>query len=365
MTSSFSLCVDCQSKASEIEIRKRRLCYDCFRKYASSKVLKRMDTYRFKNQVGNQKKRLLLPLSGGSSSLVLLQILDAQIKRQLSQQNRTAYNLVLCHISFHSVKENSAQDEETIQWWTNIGTTFDLHTCVPMMPLHDVLKHDSSLEADSQCLGVSRSDGEEDPAFLERLLATVRTATARIDLRTILLKRLIISIAKQNDCQGILWGYSDSALAALALSSVAKGRGGAVANELCDGPSPWGIDFNYPLRDLYRTELDLYLQTLPESLLDCLLEKCQKTNDGRKRHEEVPVSLRLTSIDQLLGNYVEGQGEKYPSIMANVVRTVGKLKPVSVDEGRECRLCAAAVENRGGEEVLCYGCKRMKQDIRI
>ena len=77
------------------------------------------------------------------------------------------------------------------------------------------------------------------------------------------------------------------------------------------------------------------------------------------------VSVRQMSIDVLLKRYIEEQGVKYPSVMANVVRTVGKLGgSEEMGEGKvaRCVVCLGRVE---GEERLCYGCERMKQDVKI
>jgi len=313
-----------------------------------------METYRFKNQVGNQKKRLLLPLSGGLSSLVLLQVLDAQIKRQMTQQNRTAYDLVICHIAFPNAEDG--RDEKTNTWWSRLQKVFDLHSFPSVVSLVDIMQYDDRVESNLKLLGITRHEAEEDKTLTLRALISARTATSRADLQSLLLKRLIVSIARRQDCGSVIWGHSDSQLAAQALSSVAKGRGGAVSADLADGPSSWGLDFNYPLRDLFKTELQLYLETLPSDVQQCLLEK--------KIEVEAPVSLRATSIDTLLSTYITGQGEKYPSIMANVVRTASKLQIPAITDGQQCQLCAMPLVS-GHESKLCYGCERMKQDIRI
>ncbi|KAK5939316.1 Cytoplasmic tRNA 2-thiolation protein 2 [Knufia obscura] len=344
-----SLCADCQANQSEVEIRKRQLCNDCFRKYVSSKILKRMETYRFKNQVGNAKKRLFLPISGGVSSLVLLQVLDTQIKKQLDQQNRTAYDLVLFHVA---PQDNDGGED----WWQHVQAQFGLHTYLPIIKLAGVSQNDKHIEEDLQLLGLSRQEGETDEQFLTRLFTSTKSATARSDLQVLLLKRLIIAMAKAQNCDSVIWGHSDSKLAAKALSEVAKGRGGSVPNELADGPSPSGLNFNYPLRDLFKTELELYLSTLAGEIRSCQLEN--------QEEEAVPVSLRMTSIDTLLNTYITSQGEKYPSIMANVVRTASKLQVPTAAQATACRLCAMPITAGSEEQQLCYGCERMKQDVR-
>lgn len=310
-----------------------------------------METYRFKNQVGNAKKRLLLPVSGGVSSLVLLEVLDAQIKKQLDQQGRTAYDLVLVHVAS---QDNVGEEGE--KWCCSLRSCFELHTYLPVVRLSDVFKVDGKVEADLQHLGLTRQEGETDDRLLVRVFTSTRSATARSDLRELLLKRLIVATAKAQDCDGVIWGHSDSKLAAKALSEVAKGRGGSVPNELADGPSPWGLNFNYPLRDLFKTELQLYLSTSAESIRACHLEN--------EENEDVPVSLRSTSIDTLLSTYIASQGKKYPSIMANVVRTASKLQAQSTAIGQGCRLCAMPITTGSETQQLCHGCERMKQDIR-
>ncbi|KAK5092672.1 Cytoplasmic tRNA 2-thiolation protein 2 [Exophiala xenobiotica] len=351
MPTSTTLCVDCHSNPSSLEIRKRCLCHGCFRKYVASKILKRMETYRFKNQVGNAKKRLLLPVSGGVSSLVLLEVLDAQIKKQLDQQGRTAYDLVLVHVA----SQESDRDEGE-KWCSSLRSCFELHTYLPVVRLSDVFEVDGQVEAALQLLGLTRQESETDGHFLVRVFTSARSATARSDLRELLLKRLIVATAKAQNCDGVIWGHSDSSLAAKALSEVAKGRGGSVPNELADGPSPWGLNFNYPLRDLFKTELQLYLGTSAESVRGCLLE--------HKENEDTPVSLRSTSIDTLLSTYITSQGQKYPSVMANVVRTASKLQAQGTAVGPGCRLCVMPITTGSETHELCYGCERMKQDIR-
>ena len=109
------------------------------------------------------------------------------------------------------------------------------------------------------------------------------------------------------------------------------------------------------MRDLFKTELEAFLECSPD------LESRLVLNQG----PEVPVvSIRNTSIDTLLHNYITSQGEKYPSIMANVVRTASKLQVPPAETGRRCRLCTMPIVGSLTETVLCYGCDRMKQDIK-
>ncbi|RMZ76704.1 hypothetical protein DV737_g4686, partial [Chaetothyriales sp. CBS 132003] len=273
--------IDCQSKDGVHEVRRRRLCSDCLIRYVQSKVFKRMESFRFRKSMTDEaaatpgmKKRLLLPLSGGVSSLALLHVLDVQLARQLEKQNRTAYELVLVHVDI-----------------------------------------DGRLEQDLAKLGLVRAAGQGDRELYGAMMAAASTATARSDLAQVLLKRLVVCLAKQHNCASILWGHSDSRLAALVLADVAKGRGGSVPTTLSDGPSPAGVGFKYPMRDLYKAEIELYASVLPQGL-----------------------------------------SKKYASVMANVVRTASKLQVAEMDdEPTLCVLCWSEASAAQAERKKAHG----------
>ncbi|OAP63052.1 hypothetical protein AYL99_02279 [Fonsecaea erecta] len=349
------VCVDCQERDASLKIRNRRLCATCFVRYVNAKILKRMESYAFKNLAGDQKRRLLLPLSGGVSSLVLLQVLDAQLHKQMEKRHRTAYDLIIARVVLPD-KEKQALIEKDYQM---INSRFPLHTFLPVLCLHDVFRLDQRIERDLTHLGINRQEGEPDDEFLRRMLSSTTSVTARADLIPILLRRLLVSVAKRQGCEAVLWGHSDSRLAALTLADVAKGRGGSVPPTIADGPTIYGVNFNYPARDLFMDELRIYTQALPNPLL---------TEPGDHDANRQAATIRSTSIDELLSNYISGQGVKYPGIMANVVRTAGKLQVKATDhEANACPVCGmpTITNPQSSEEnnVLCYGCARVKQDI--
>lgn len=321
-------------------------------RYVSSKALKRMNSFQFKNLVGDQRPKLLLPLSGGPSSLAMLEVLDAQLQRQLDKQNRKAYDLILMHVQ----GLNPAELEQATKWREDVMALFPSHRFLEIMNMQDIFGGDDRVERDLEQLGLHREVNENNAALLTRLFASTSTATARADLEEVLKQRLILAVAKGESCQCILWGHSDSRLAAKALADVAKGRGGSVPNFMADGPSPFGLDFNHPMRDLFRSELELYLTCLQKDISSCLSQKDISV--------PAPVSVRNTSIDDLLTGYIDSQGEKYPSIMANVVRTASKLQAPTKELSSNCKLCIMPITSNGSMN-LCYGCTRMKQDIKI
>lgn len=227
-------------------------------------------------------------------------------------------------------------------------------------PLCKVFELDSSIFEDFSGLGAQRKETLQ--ASLDDLLSCTKTASSRADMLQILFTRLIVATAKLHACSGVLWGHSNSRLAAKALSNIAKGRGSYLPFDLADRQSPWGITFYHPLRDLFKPELVTYAAELPHSFL--------KLIELYPDPAAAPLPIRAISIDDLMSAYIDGQGEKYPSIMANVVRTAGKLQAPRITSATlMCPICRMPAPGIGaaqetGESKNCYACQRLKLEMR-
>ncbi|KAK5274589.1 Cytoplasmic tRNA 2-thiolation protein 2 [Exophiala xenobiotica] len=351
-------CVECRERDAALNVRNRRLCAACFSHYVHSKILKRMmESYRMKKSSANQKDRLFLPLSGGTSSLVLLQVLDAQLQKQIANRNRTSYDIVVARVVLPEEHDSAAIKND----YEDLKQRFSTHTFLPLLSMHDVLRLDSKIDQDMRHLGIVRRDEESDGDFFVRIVSCTTSATTRSDLQSILLKRLLVAVARDQKCTSVLWGHSDTRLAALALADVAKGRGGSVSSTIADGQSMHGINFSHPLRDLFKAELQAYAQMTSEYILERAV--------GNDSPPQKAASIRTTSIDNLLNTYITSQSEKYQSIVANVVRTASKLEVKRPnDTVISCPVCIMPVVEAPGTLIsdsgLCYGCERMKHDVR-
>lgn len=381
-TDSPLVCADCAQHVGSLHaVRKRNLCTPCFTRYIDSKILKRMESYRMKISNSHERKRLFLPVSGGVSSLVLLSVLDAQLHKQMSKQGRTAYDLVVGHIDMTvSHATSTAHSIVDPQWYQELTKRYPTLNFQPAVNITDVFQTDGTLAYDiATCLNLSLADINSNATTYNHLLNACTTATTLNDIQQIILHRFIVALARCHDCSAIIYGHSDTRLAALALADVAKGRGGAVPGDIADGFSQiLEMRVNYPARDLFKSELELYAQLQDTGLVEMLAPGEQQVVggdgavDGKTTGKGV-VSVKSMSIDELLTGYITREGKKYPSIMANVVRTVGKLQASEDGEARYCRLCrgviltssANAVGGGEGGQELCYGCVRMKQEIKV
>ncbi|KAI1476465.1 hypothetical protein F4774DRAFT_393042 [Daldinia eschscholtzii] len=206
---------------------------------------------------------------------------------------------------------------------------------------------------------------------LSQILHSLPSTTSRADVRRLLTRHLLVAAASHRSCDALLLGHSTTSLAELTLSETAKGRGFALPWLVNDGlvPVPSAL-VNYerpaqfphnnnsnnnnnnnntvtntngfettpsaqghnlpvysPLRELFRKELVTYLLLQASPGLTDLLPPAEMAKiDGTAREGGAAVvSHRDLSIDDVLARYFAEVEASYPSVVANVVRTTGKL----------------------------------------
>lgn len=346
------LCKRCQSNEASITIRTEPLCTSCFAKYVHTKVVKRMESFRVRHSEPGRERTLLLPLSRGVSSVTLLCVLSRHLETQRERTGRTGFGLCVVFV------DDSGGDVDK-------GLLEEGHEGIPVLEgvrrrwpgheyctvgLEDVFEYEdvSGLLHDAATLS-NRGSDDSPPATnsqkIRNLLASLPSPTSRADMLQILQRKLIVHIARQRNCEAILWGDSTTRLAERTLAETAKGRGFSLASQIADGASPYEIPMYYPMRDLLKKELVAHAGLVEPPLDEVVVEE-----------ESRPlVSMRDMTVDGLMRRYVDGVEGSYPGVVANVVRTTGKLRALD-GEGR-CGLCGMPTEE--GERGLCHGCSRM------
>ncbi|CAK7242135.1 MAG: Cytoplasmic tRNA 2-thiolation protein 2 [Sporothrix thermara] len=240
------------------------------------------------------------------------------------------------------------------------------------------------------------------PAQLRTLLNSLPSATSRRDMLDLLVRRLLISRAtspaETAPYDALLLGCSTTALAERTLAETAKGRGFSLPWQINDGAVDDGtgrqIPLYYPVRELFRNELVLYLSAVAQPPLtegDFVVLPASATSSSA-----AVVSHKDLSIEEVMTRYFAEVEANYPSIVANVVRTTAKLERQSSDHDHDhdhghdhgngehtssssgCRVCGMPLDEAGNErwkgeighldgpegipisrvERLCYGCER-------
>jgi cytoplasmic tRNA 2-thiolation protein 2 len=334
----------------------------------TTKAVKRMETYKSRASAEKEPQKLLLPISFGPSSISLLSILDNHLQGQLDRMGRTTYSLFLVHVD---LEVGVAQHSKASAHLDELKNRFPNHTY-----LSADITQALSLDIDWKSLGLEDptegSSPSSDMARLDSLFNLTSSATSKADIASTLLIRLLVDIAKRNDCESILFGDSTTRLAEKTLMETAKGRGFSLPWQVSDGISPYGVKFLYPLRELLKKELLDFSSLISPPLTNLIIYQAPAT--------EVSASAKSTTIDDLMAQYFETVEEKFPAIVANVVRTSSKLKAPVISETSACALCGLPVADGtdgiygwGGDQssnarhtneehldaaVLCYGCSR-------
>jgi cytoplasmic tRNA 2-thiolation protein 2 len=334
------LCKRCNALEAALMVRSEPLCRECFSKYIHTKVVKRMEAFRTRHIAAGQERRLLLPVSFGVSSVSLLHILDQHLQSQIQKTGRTGFSLHVLHII------SLDMSEEFEAKFADLNNTYGDH-------------HFSTARLD---------DLFAEKGALDALLQQLPSASSIADVISILRTRLAVKYAKAHSCEGILWASSTTYLAEKILAETAKGRGFSLPWQVADGPSPYGIPFYYPMRDILKKELIAHA-----NMTDPPLSRFM--DEGVFEKTQAPPSAKNTTIDGLMRGYFEEVEEAYPSIVSNVVRTAGKLQFPSFEDSVRCKLCDLPVETTmtgiegggGYQEIgasqatvsgLCYGCSR-------
>lgn len=321
-----------------------------------------MEKYRaVKDASEAGRTKLLLPLSFGVSSSVLLHLLDTQLAALRSKAySHAGYELHVLVVDPSSTSLPNRARAESFQLAKKAFPEYSF----THVSLHSIFKYDSDIEATlvQYTNGKVATDPSlSDEARLDTFLASFGTATSRSDIDNILLTRLVVGFAKRIGCKAILWGDTDNRLAAKALANVAKGRGSCLNWQVSDGMSPWGLEFNFPLRDLFKAEIVTYADLFPE-LKEIIIPETPVSDNALTKN---------LSIDELMLRYVRTQGEKYPGVMANVARTANKLQPPSWNpDSAYCRLCGTVISGADTsnnsnvkQNHFCLACTRTQADI--
>lgn len=337
-------------------------------------------------------------LSLGPSSTALVDILKDQIEGQVKRRPGCSpmFEGVVVHVDTDlspvsrggedTGKDESSPSKKLLKGFAERYPLFKLL----WVPLCAVLDLDT---IDWAALPVAPS-GDTGVAADERLrdfFARLPSTTSKADMLRLFTRHILISTALKEDCRALVLGYSTTALAELTLGETAKGRGFSIPWMAGDGPltiqrfsapqeardgqpaaygsqegggkSSAQLTVYYPNRETFRNELVCYT-TLVKPPLTALMSPTEAAGSS------AVVSHRDVSIDDVMTRYFADVEVQYPSIVANVVRTTGKLERKDTTE-RCCGLCGMGLdelgderwkgemgEEDGGAEILCYGCER-------
>lgn len=329
-----------------------------------------MEANKIRSSFHDAANKLLLPLSFGVSSVSLLHVLDQYLQSQIERTGRAKYTL---HVLI--IDDNFPSRAETFDaLLPNLRQRFPLHT-YSVIPIEEIFDYGDVNLAEFigsfKNLRESQSTSRRD--VLYSFLSSLPSASSRSDISSIMRGRLIASFAERQQCSGVIYGDSTTRLAQKTIAETAKGRGGFLPWLTTDSITPSGLRVIYPMREILKKEVAMYAETVEPPLDSSFILK-ESTGHGK------PTSKNAT-IDDLMSQYFDSVEENYPSIVANVVRTSGRLLPLPLlKDAESCCICRLPIEKSqqvwAGDQgpltdminrtdqisddtfLLCYGCNR-------
>ena len=313
-----------------------------------------MESFRVRHVTDEHERLLLLPYTCSVSFITLLHVLDSYLKSQKERTGRTGFTLHILRVT--------DKDDSVIREKTQSGTLWESVTQIYNAHRYTTLSFRNYLDSMKKS---EPNDGVRIVAF-ERYLDGSLSVAARADLYFLLERLMKISYAIQSNCEYILWPFSTTELARLTLTEIVRGNGDSVSSLTTDGISSYGIKFHHPVRDLFHSELWQFIDNLE------MYEYAKMFADTLAIGSN---KVAQQSIADVMSQYCTTTEKNYPNIMANVVSTVGKLKPPSSQGNHvvRCRLCMIDTNTYStsdqcfseADSCLCRGCVRYKEEFNL
>lgn len=374
------VCERCREESAIVTTRKEKFCRKCFQKFVSAKQRRQMmsdpyfqDIFKVMYQdkvrtaeeaaLQNSRSNILVPLSFGSSSLVMLDILNDTLTEQKdSQRGKTGFQIDVL-ICFREAEEELKlrqliNELSNTRFASNKEKLFFhfIHTDSFYDRSDDELKTIILDNEDFTSMAINGSNEPSKKYSVSKLLAQCVDRSSREDLLSFIKRHLIKKFAYKNGHKVILWGNSMTKLADETISLVVKGRGAQIAAHLDSSQldSDYQNKFKnlYPMRDILLSEIDAYCcvtgldkylngYTAQQTLL---IEKIPNDENRNKS-----LLIKNMTINELARKYFDDIEGDYSNVISTVVRTADKLmEPRSSNTSSVgCLICLANITTDG------------------
>lgn len=292
---------------------------------------------RYKVKYGAVQERLgtqkvLLPLSFGTSSLVLFDMVASLLQEQnLAHLGKQGFELVVLHL-----KE---KDDEHTSFDTLAAKYQPVKIQFVVMDVDTVTvgeRKQISVNSDFDVLAQSllQSDAESKSTVSE-LLAKTPNRSLRADLLAQIYEDLIFQTAKAHQCQTILFGHSMTRLASEVIDLTVKGRGLVIYSHIRDGPRQYNgqtVHVIFPFRDILYAEVEAVLRLLDG--LDSFVHDLEPQT-------QVVKNMTVHALTTQYFAHLDATG--YSSTASTVVKTAAKLGGPKEAPIGECQVCGADI----------------------
>ena len=351
-----TICQRCLEQPAIIKTRKEIFCKECFSKFILLKqrrtLISDKDKYlepimKVTYKTPNDDK-ILLALSFGKSSLIVLQNLIEYLNNQYNQQKKTGF--ILETLTIVENKEEYQNVKTIISNLVNLPEFKILFT--PSIKFHIVNINDCinnshsfknfTLDTLTSKTIVEDISTKQENLTLESILLDAfgtqyKTLSSKEDFKTVAINNVIKQVYKKLGYKALIYGSSMSKLATDIVKNVVIGRGEIIAREL--------DNIFYPLTDVFYSEVEAYYDLIINNN-DILLFPNESSNSNSilinnpiiKSQDTNRKNKTISDITMDYFNTIEGD---YANVISTVVKTGLKLKDIHADEASfsTCNLC--------------------------
>ncbi|SGZ41121.1 uncharacterized protein HGUI_03321 [Hanseniaspora guilliermondii] len=350
------ICQRCSEQPAIVKTRKEFFCNECFSKFILLKqrrtLISDKDKYlepimKVTYKTPNDDK-ILLALSFGKSSLIVLQNLIEYLNNQYNQQKKTGF--ILETLTIVESDEEYQKVKTIIKSLLNLPGFKILFT--PPIKFHIVNINDCINNSNTfknftldtltsktivDNIPTKQQDLTLESILLEAFGSQYKTLSSKEDFKTVAINNVIKQIYKKLGYKALLYGSSMSKLATDIVKNVVTGRGEIVAREL--------DNIFYPLTDVFYSEVEAYYDIVVNNN-DILLfqNECSNSNsiviNNSTIKDQTPNRKNKTISDITMDYFNTIEGD-YANVISTVVKTGLKLKDIHADETSftSCSIC--------------------------
>lgn len=335
------VCQRCKTETAILISRKDRFCSNCFVRFIRGKQRKQMLDDRYKVKYGKQAdlatQKILLTVSGGVSSLVLVDVIGSLLQEQaVSHQGKQGFELVLLNIDEFNL---NLLDKKVLEILPGLLERF-----APVTIEYKILSLDSYILDQSMLLkivinnefsGLSSELSDNRTYTLIDLLSLCPNKSSIEDLLTIIYDELIIRTAVLEGCETVLYGHSMTRIANEIIALTVKGRGSTVYKAIADHTvllRGSDVKILYPLRDVLFAEIVAYA-----NLTD--LNQYQVASTVAK--SKITKNMTIRDLTTNYFSMLDATG--YASTAFTVVKTGEKLGAPQAQVLANCQVCGVEI----------------------
>lgn len=336
-------CQRCKTETAILISRKEKFCKDCFIRFIRGKQRKQMQDEKYKVKYGKNGEhspvqKVLLTLSCGVSSLVLVDVMTSLLKEQLDMhKGKQGFELVLLNINEYELKalNRNVKDvlDQLVQRFKPINITYkilSLGSYVLDQSLLEKIVLNGDFTAYSQYIRHDRD------YTLSEVLDLCPNKSSLEDLLTIIYDELILRTAYLESCETILYGHSMTRIANEIIALTVKGRGSSIYQTVSDHSVNFrNKDYKimFPLRDVLFAEILAYSKL---SGLDTFVV------ESTKPVSKITKNMTIRDLTTNYFNQLDATG--YASTASTVVKTGDKLgAPKFEEDSSICQVCGTEI----------------------